>query len=120
MAWTMLDAVVGVTGTSPSARSKHAITAVGTDIYLNGGRHIYPHLFGTMNFTMFRYSTITMEWTMLDAAAGVTGMSPSARWDHAMAAVGTDIYLFGETEYSGKGCHWWKGRGQTKGSAHAG
>jgi hypothetical protein len=51
---------------------------------------------------LVRYSTITMAWTMLekkdekkDAAAGVTGTSPSARWDHAMAAVGKDIYLFG-------------------------
>ena len=32
---------------------------------------------------------------MLDAAAGVTGTSPSARQDHAMAAVGTEIYVFG-------------------------
>jgi hypothetical protein len=32
---------------------------------------------------------------MLDAAAGVTGTSPIARDDHTMAAVGTDIYLFG-------------------------
>ena len=32
---------------------------------------------------------------MLDAAAGVTGTSPSTRQRHGMTAVGTDIYLFG-------------------------
>ena len=63
---------------------------------------------------------MTMEWTMLDAAAGVTGTSPSARSSHAMAAVGTDIYLFGGLTDSGKGCDWWMGRGQTEGRAHAG
>ena len=55
---------------------------------------------------LFRFSTVSMEWTMLDAAAGVTGMSPSARNGHAMAAVGTDIYLSGGTPDSGKGCDW--------------
>jgi len=61
-----------------------------------------------------------MEWTMLDAAAGVTGTSPTATSQHAMAAVGTDIYLFGGWAEPGKGGDWWMGRGQTEGRVHAG
>ena len=58
---------------------------------------------------------------MLDAAAGVTGTSPSASYGHAMATAGTDIYLFGGADFeTGKGCDWWMGRGQTEGRAHAG
>ena len=103
----MLDASRAVDDgrTSPSARHSHAMAAVGTDIYLFGGY--------SGEELVFRLSIITKEWTMLDAAAGVTGTSPSARFDHAMAAVGTDIYLYGGSK--GKGCDWWKGRGQTKG-----
>ena len=44
---------------------------------------------------LFRYSTLSMEWTMLDADAGATGTSPSGRQSHAMTAVGSDIYVFG-------------------------
>ena len=63
---------------------------------------------------LFRFSTVSMEWTMLDAAAGVTGTSPGARYSHAMTAVGTDIYLNGGYGDSGKGCDRWMGRGQTE------
>ena len=51
---------------------------------------------------------------MLDAAAGVNGTPPSARYHHAMAAVGTDIYLFGGITYaqSGKGSIWSMGKGR--------
>ena len=97
----MLDAAAGVTGTSPSARWEHAMTAVGTDIYLFGGY--------SGEELVFRFSTITKEWTM---AAGVTGTSPSARNSHTMTAVGTDIYLFGGYADSGKGCDRWMGRAQ--------
>jgi hypothetical protein len=44
---------------------------------------------------LFKFSTVSMEWTNLDAAAGVKGTGPSARSRHAMSAVGTDLYLFG-------------------------
>jgi len=37
MTWTQLDAVAGVTGTPPSARHGHSMTAAGADIYLFGG-----------------------------------------------------------------------------------
>jgi hypothetical protein len=44
---------------------------------------------------LFKFSTVSMEWTKLDTAAGVEGTGPSARHGHAMSAVGTDLYLFG-------------------------
>ena len=101
----------------PSARLNHAMAAVGTDIYLFGGK---PQEYGSATFIeesgpcqdLFRFSTISMEWKMMDAAAGVTGTPPSARDSHAMAAVGTDIYLFGGFTESGKGCIWSMGKGR--------
>ena len=69
---------------------------------------------------LFRYSTISMEWTMLDAAVDVTGTSLSARQEHAMSVVGTDIYVFGGYTESGMVCSWWIGRGQMEERAHAG
>jgi hypothetical protein len=53
---------------------------------------------------LFKFSTVSMEWTNLDAAVGVKGTGPSAgpgggggesRKSHATFAVGTDLYLFG-------------------------
>ena len=44
---------------------------------------------------LFRFSVETLTWTKLDTAAGVTGTGPSARSEHSMASVGSDIYVFG-------------------------
>jgi hypothetical protein len=49
----------------------------------------------TLSAELFKFSIVSMEWTNLDAAAGVKGTGPSARSGHAMSAVGTDLYLFG-------------------------
>ena len=43
---------------------------------------------------LFQFSTTAMEWEQLDAAL-VSGVPPSARGGHAMAAVGSDLYVFG-------------------------
>ena len=45
-----------------------------------------------------------MEWTDLSALGMVKGTMPSARFGHTMAAVGSDIYLFGGY-YTGCGGH---------------
>jgi hypothetical protein len=62
---------------------------------------------------LFKFSTVSMEWTNLDAAAGVNGTGPSAGYygGHAMSAVGTDLYLFGGL-ISGKGSRRWRGEGR--------
>ena len=65
---------------------------------------------------LFKFSTETMEWTDLSAAGVVKGTMPSARWGHAMTAVGKDIYLHGgwtdggEEEGHLKVAVWWSGR----------
>ena len=67
---------------------------------------------------LFKLDVDTGEWHLIEP---LSTQRPSARWGHAMAAVGTDFYLYGGSTVSkGKGCDWWKGRGQTEGSAHAG
>jgi hypothetical protein len=42
----------------------------------------------------FRFSTTALQWEELDAAL-VSGSPPSARDGHTMAAVGSDIFVFG-------------------------
>ena len=42
----------------------------------------------------FRFSTTALQWEVLDAGL-VSGSPPSARDGHAMAAVGSDIFVFG-------------------------
>ena len=54
---------------------------------------------------LFRFSVETLTWTKLDTAAGVTGTGPSAREDHSMALVGSDVYIDvfgGRKGYSGE------------------
>ena len=43
---------------------------------------------------LFRFSTTALQWEQLDAAL-VSGVPPSARGGHAMAAVGSDLFVFG-------------------------
>ena len=66
----------------------------------------------TLSAELFKFSIVSMEWTNLDAAAGVKGTGPSARAGHAMSAVGTDLYLFGGYRISGKGGRRWRGEGR--------
>ena len=43
---------------------------------------------------LFRFSTTALQWEQLDAGL-VWGSPPSARTGHTMAAVGSDIFVFG-------------------------
>jgi hypothetical protein len=109
MEWTNLDAAAGVKGTGPSAGPGHATFAVGTDLYLFGG-NVRDVEGSRKSAEFFKFSIVSMEWTNLDAAAGVKGTGPSARSGHTMSAVGTDLYLFGgdrDIDFSGKGGSWW-------------
>ena len=45
-------------------------------------------------YGLFRFSTTALQWEELDAAL-VSGSPPSARDGHTMAAVGSDIFVFG-------------------------
>ena len=52
-----------------------------------------PPIFGYSN-EIFRFSTTALQWEELDAGL-VSGSPPSAREGHTMAAVGSDIFVFG-------------------------
>ena len=99
---------------APDPRSSHTMaTASDGSVYVFGG------IFTTepANDDLFKLDVDTGEWTLVEPLGT---QRPSARYDHAMAAVGTDIYLFGGVEGSTsphKGCDWWMGRGQTEGRA---
>ena len=54
---------------------------------------------------LYRFSTTTMQWEQLDGAL-VSGSPPSARSGHAMAAVGSDIFIFGGPPGSGEEAHY--------------
>jgi hypothetical protein len=43
---------------------------------------------------LFRFSTTENKWEQLNATR-VSGSPPSAREDHGMASVGSDLYVFG-------------------------
>jgi hypothetical protein len=49
---------------------------------------------GEFSNELFRFSTTTLQWEQLDVSR-VSGSPPSGRYDHAMAAVGSDLYIFG-------------------------
>jgi cysteine-rich repeat protein len=89
--WSKLDAAAGVTGTGPGAYHAYRMSQVGADLLHFGGRD----RLGPLSADFFNYSTSSKAWTKLDAAAGVTGTGPSARWFHAMTTVDQDIFVFG-------------------------
>ena len=43
---------------------------------------------------LFRFSTTALQWEQLDAGL-VSGSPPSARYEHSMAVVGSDLVVFG-------------------------
>ena len=50
---------------------------------------------------LYRFSTTALQWEQLDGAL-VSGSLPSARSCHAMAAVGSEVYVFGGYTSSGE------------------
>jgi hypothetical protein len=51
---------------------------------------------------LFRFSTTDLKWEQLDATR-VSGSPPSARYEHGMVSVGSDIYVFGGRARSSAG-----------------
>ena len=72
-------------GERPSVRYGHAMTAVGSDLYVYGGRET--------DDTQWVFSTTRMEWNLETVADG--GTNPNVRDYHAMTVVGFEIYVFG-------------------------
>ena len=50
---------------------------------------------------LFRFSTTALQWEQLDADL-VSGSPPSARYGHAMVAVGSELFVFGGEKDSGE------------------
>ena len=100
-AYTRLDAQ-SAGGDSPSARSQHAIAAVAQEIFLFGGQDSgdgvvteNPQVLGDL----WVWSTVDRKWTEVEAGTP----APSARYGHAMTAVGQQIFLYGGDKGSGYG-----------------
>ena len=92
--WEQVDPTL-VSGVPPSARSDPVMAAVGSDLFVFGGYTEYPvDQSYPYSSELFQFSTTAMEWEQLDAAL-VSGVPPSARGGHAMAAVGSDLFVFG-------------------------
>jgi hypothetical protein len=50
---------------------------------------------------LFRFSTTALQWEQLDADL-VSGSPPSARYEHAMAVVDSELFVFGGYTDSGE------------------
>jgi hypothetical protein len=86
----MLECIVGKVVLSAQAAPQHASGADPTSGLT------YMSIAGLyQSRELFKYSTVSTEWSMLDAGAGVTGKGPGERSGHTMAAVGQDLYVFG-------------------------
>ena len=87
--WQLLETPSWVA--KPSKREGHVMATVGADLYLHGG-----HVLGLSHLPsdeLWRYSTISASWELLNKQEG--GVQPSARSFHVMAAVGSELYLHG-------------------------
>lgn len=73
---------------APVARQKHAMTSAGTRFYLFGGQTA-----AGMANDLWQYDTTDSTWAFLNA--NLSSSSPRARWGHAMASVGTRLFVFG-------------------------
>lgn len=76
------------TGDAPGPRSSHALAVVGNTVYCFGGE-LQPRV--PVPADTYAYNLDNDGWSKLKTA----GTCPGARVAATMAAVGTDIYLFG-------------------------
>ena len=51
---------------------------------------------------LYRFSTTDLQWEQLDATH-LRGSPPSVRFDHAMAARGSDVFVFAGETADGEG-----------------
>ena len=84
--WKLLAANVGVTGTPPSARFRHAMSKSGTKLMVFGGDTGLGR-----SGELFVFDTVMLNWLQLS----ISGWIPSARSGHAMTSIGTKLVLFG-------------------------
>ncbi|EKX44866.1 hypothetical protein GUITHDRAFT_71944 [Guillardia theta CCMP2712] len=86
--WTVLNS----TGGMPSSRAFFGMAAISNIIYVFGGEGTMPvDSSGQTKNDMYAFDTSSQSW----ADISQTGYRPQSRYGQAMAAVGTDIYLYG-------------------------
>ena len=95
--WELLNKQEG--GVQPSARSFHVMAAVGSELYLHGGWTHDEWLDSISAWApqssdeLWKYSVERASWELLRSQDGAP--KPSARYRHAMEAVGAELYLHG-------------------------
>ena len=93
----------------PSARSGHrAVTTVDGSVWMFGGRKRPFNEPDSVHVDLIKLDLETKQWIMMMPSSGA---APNARALHAMAAVGTDVYVHGGEAGRGdvsesRGKHW--------------
>lgn len=94
------------TGNPPIPRTNHAVTAIGSKMYLFGGNDTtraptdeFKH--GTYG-DFLAFDTETLHWSEPET----TGTPPCPRSGHHMLAIGTKLYLFGGGLWNDKNKMW--------------
>jgi len=91
--WNHLNAPP-VLNSLPSARRGHGMVAIGNNFFVFGGEVACRESMDCYSADLFRFSTTVEQWEQLDASQ-VSGSPPIGRKYHSMAAVGSDLYIFG-------------------------
>ena len=81
-------------GTTITGRYKHTMVAIGKDIYIFGGRD------GSNYFLSDFYKINTTNDTAI--LITLTDATITGRREHTMVAIGTDIYIFGGSDNTGR------------------
>eukprot|EP00277_Geminigera_cryophila_P029933 CAMPEP_0173058104 /NCGR_PEP_ID=MMETSP1102-20130122/1155_1 /TAXON_ID=49646 /ORGANISM="Geminigera sp., Strain Caron Lab Isolate" /LENGTH=631 /DNA_ID=CAMNT_0013923783 /DNA_START=73 /DNA_END=1964 /DNA_ORIENTATION=+ len=87
--------------TQPSARKGHTMTGVGSSLVVFGGEtgRLWDNMFNVhyaeLSSELWNFCTLQHKWALLNEAAGVHGVPPSARINQAMTAVETDVFVHG-------------------------
>lgn len=98
-AWKCLDST---TGSAPSPRLGHAAAAVGSTVYIQGGRTEVAESTTLSDF--FSLDVPTATWTALAPA----GVSPPERNYHAACSLGSSLFVFGGCGQGGRMADLWR------------
>ena len=83
------EQVQGVESSWPTKRKGAAVAAIGQFLFLHGGSDESGAALGDL----WRFATLTRQWTLLDSYLG--GTRPSDRSFHGIAGVGSSFYILG-------------------------
>mmetsp|Transcript_655 Transcript_655/g.1124 ORF Transcript_655/g.1124 Transcript_655/m.1124 type:complete len:595 (+) Transcript_655:251-2035(+) len=88
-----------VKGWAPPARRGHTATAIGDKIYVFAGYNYNARTCCSKHFSdVYVLDTTTMTWDEVRTTCAPGTLPPAGRWNHAAAAVGTKLYIFGGSQ----------------------